>query len=62
MSIINGTAQSAAVYVYSGVEVYKKRNAEAGNSEMKQTIPSINSFREHFSRAQNLLKTYKYKN
>ena len=54
--------QSAAFYVHSGVETYKKGNAEAGNFEMKQAVPSINSFREHFSRAQNLLKTYKYKN
>ena len=49
-------AQSAAVYIISGVEEYKKGNFEAGNSEMKQAVPNIKSFREHDDRATNLSK------
>ena len=55
-------AQSAAVYIYSEVEAYKKGNVEAGNSEMKQAIPSINFFMEHDVRTRKILKTYNSKN
>ena len=49
-------AQSAAVYIIHGVEEYKKGNFEAGNSEMKQAVPNIKSFREHDDRATSLSK------
>lgn len=55
-------AHSTAVYVYSGVEECKKGNIETGISEITQAIPNINSFIEHFSKTQNLLKAYKLKN
>jgi len=55
-------AQSAAVYIYYGIEAYQKGNTEAGDSEMKQAIQSINSITEHANRAGSLLKAYKSKN
>ncbi len=55
-------AQSAAVYIYSGVEAYKKRNIDAGNSETEQAIPSINFFMEHSARKQKILEAYNSKN
>jgi len=55
-------AQSAAVYIVYGVEEYKKGNFEAGNSEMKQAVPNMKSFREHDDRAASLSKAYKSQN
>ncbi len=55
-------AKSAAVYIYHGVEAYKKGDIEAGDSEMKQSIQSINSLTEHANKASKLLKAYKSKN
>jgi tetratricopeptide (TPR) repeat protein len=55
-------AQSAAVYIIYGVEEYKKGNFEAGNSEMKQAVPNMKSFREHDDRAASLSKAYKSQN
>ena len=54
-------AQSAAVYIYYGIEAYNKGNIEAGESEMKQAIQNITSVTEHANRAANLLKAYKSK-
>ena len=55
-------AKSAAVYIYHGVEAYKKGDIEAGDPEMKQAIQSINSITEHANKAAKLLKAYKSKN
>jgi cellobiose-specific phosphotransferase system component IIA len=55
-------AQSAAVYIHYGIEAYKKGNIEAGDSEMKQALQSINSVTEHANRAASLLKAYKSNN
>ena len=55
-------AKSAAVYIYHGIEAYKKGDIEAGDPEMKQAIQSINSITEHANKASKLLKAYKSKN
>ena len=55
-------AQGAAVYIYYGIEAYKKGNIEAGESEMKQALQNINSVTEHANRAASLLKAYMSKN
>jgi|ERR1035437_676432 hypothetical protein len=55
-------AKSAAVYIYHGIEAYKKGDIEAGDYEMEQSIQSINSITEHANKASKLLKAYKSKN
>ena len=40
-------AKSAAVYIYHGVEAYKKGDIEAGDSDMEQSIHSLNSVTKH---------------
>ena len=49
-------AKNAAVYIYHGIEAYKKGVIEAGDSEMKQAIQSINSITEHANKAAKILK------
>jgi cellobiose-specific phosphotransferase system component IIA len=55
-------ANNAAVYIYHGVKAYKKGNIEAGDSEMKQALQSINFVTEHANTTESLLKAYKSKN
>jgi hypothetical protein len=37
-------------YIYYGVEAYIKRNVEALNPELKQTLQILNSVTEHANR------------
>jgi hypothetical protein len=41
---------SVIFYIYYGVKAYIKRNVEAGNPELKQTLQSLNSVTEHANR------------